>query len=113
MITEVHNIPSTYPYTTFAAMAIGFSNNSVGALLLPLALDSYGMPGCYLYHDISVDLAAICARWYSGFDTNTLLIPPNNALLGVVLYLQAWSGTNQNAGGLVTSNAIELTIGNQ
>jgi hypothetical protein len=107
-LTDVTNIPTFY-----AAMALGFSSTSIGSLTLPLALDLFGMPGCYLYHDISIDLAEFCSPTGSGQGRHTLPIPANNALLGVVLYLQAWSGTNQNAGGLVTSNAIELTIGNQ
>jgi hypothetical protein len=105
--TDVTNIP-----VSFAAMAIGFSNTSIGTLGLPLALDSWGMPGCYLYHNARIVLCGLCSPTGNGQSRHALPIPGNNALLGVIVYLQAWSATNQNAAGLLTSNAIELTLGN-
>ncbi|MCR9248722.1 MAG: hypothetical protein NXI31_27145 [bacterium] len=96
-----------------AFMAIGFDRNLWGTEPLPFALAGFGMPGCTLYHDASLILFGPCPVTAPGVATHTFPIPVIPAISGLEFYLQSWvPDPAANAGGLITSNALALTIGN-
>src|SRR5262249_31747355 len=76
------------PPKSVAMMAAGFSRTVAGSQPLPMALSSFGMPGCSLL--VSPDATVLlvgsgsAARW-------TLSLPSTPGLLGTELYLQAFA----------------------
>ncbi|MCA8977868.1 MAG: hypothetical protein KDC98_24290, partial [Planctomycetes bacterium] len=73
-----------------------------------IALDPFGAPECSLY----LDPTAPHWRGVGGTDELTAAIPSRPALLGQRFTAQAAAWTpGANALGLVTSNAMALTIG--
>jgi probable HAF family extracellular repeat protein len=99
---------------SFTVMAVGLSAANLGPIPLPLALGPYGMPGCNLYQDLAGGPSNYCAPTVPGTMRYTLPIPLFPGLVGLHVYLQAWSAaTGQNAAGLITSNGLDLTVGSQ
>jgi hypothetical protein len=104
-------VVSSVPFF-FSAMSVGLSNSTVSGTPLPLSLDAFGLTGCYLYHDTVLGLALPCNLVGPGLAAFDLQVPPSFDLQGLHVYLQAWApSSGQNPGDLVTSNAIDLTIG--
>jgi hypothetical protein len=105
-VTFVGNVPNV------AFMSVGLSDTAIGTFPLPLALDGFGLPGCWLYQDC-IDVAEPCAFQSPGAARHGIAVPNDIGLLGIRVYLQAWApATGSNAAGLITSNAAELTVGN-
>ncbi|MBK8096898.1 MAG: hypothetical protein IPK26_07315 [Planctomycetes bacterium] len=104
--TEVTNLPYSGGF-----LVVGWSNTTAGAVLLPLVLTPYGMPGCHLR--ISLDsvypLAGSAQR-----ARQELPVPNLAALVGCVLYQQAFAtDPAANAAGLTASNAVRITVGHR
>ncbi|MEY4673193.1 MAG: hypothetical protein RL148_977, partial [Planctomycetota bacterium] len=108
-VSKVRNVPQG-----LAFMALGVSNTAVGPLLLPFDLAGFGgTGGCTLYHDTAIDLAAPCVPSATGEATHTFTVPNLPSITGLPVFLQAWAPDSAfNALGLVTSNALRTTIGN-
>ncbi len=93
-------------------MAIGLSSAHLGASALPLPLSWLGMNGCRLYQDLVV-AADACTSTGPATAAHALQVPPAPGLVGLHVYLQAWGAApGANPSGLVTSNAIDLVLGN-
>ena len=56
----------------FAFMAIGFNSSILGAFPLPVSLDYFGMPGCWIYHDTAHTLLSFCTAPSGGFHDGEL-----------------------------------------
>ncbi len=87
-----------------AALMVGSSNQSWNGVPLPLALDALGRPDCLIYVSIDAMLSAPATynvNW--GID-----IPDCSACVGSKWYMQV---VGMQLGQLLTSNALELTIG--
>ncbi|MCB9879096.1 MAG: hypothetical protein H6835_15985 [Planctomycetes bacterium] len=91
-------------------LSFGFSASAAGGAPLPLDLSWLGMTGCWLYHDpvlLGWSLVPSGASWAS-----SLPLAGGSALAGVRLYAQAYAlAPGSNALGLLTSNALTLTLG--
>jgi len=93
-------------------MSVGFGNTFAGATPLPLALGSFGMPGCFLYHDCGYGFAMPCAQTSPGQAQFSLPIPGASIFLGMRVHLQAWAPeAAANPAGIVASNALQLKVG--
>src|SRR5262245_35596194 len=107
-IADIAGVPGGGP----AFMSVGFSNTFVGATPLPLALGSFGMPGCFLYHDCGYAFALPCAQLSPSQAQFSLPIPGVPVFLGTRVHLQAWApDAAANAAGIVATNALQLTFG--
>lgn len=94
----------------FAVMALGWNQQVLGPLPLPLSLAGMGMPGCYLLHSAEVfGLDATGGGTWSPF---LLGIPDFPALIGQHIYLQAFAlAPGVNPTGVVASNGLHWRIG--
>jgi hypothetical protein len=108
-LTDITNVPAGVAF-----MALGLSKTNVGPFTLPFPLAPFGSPGCFIYHD-AVDLGEPCGSSpLPGVLQFALAVPNNLALAGFKVYLQAWApAPGVNPAALITSNAIELTVGTQ
>lgn len=96
-----------------AFMAYGGSNTFVGGTPLPLNLSNYGMPGCFLYHDL-LDFALPMVPVAFGQARYKFDLPYSSAFLGTHVFLQAWAlQPGVNAAGMIGSNGMDLSLGNQ
>jgi hypothetical protein len=95
-----------------AFMSVGLSNVTLGGTALPIALDSFGITGCSLYHDTAIAVFAPCTSTGATTATYSIAIPSSSLFVGLKFYEQAWA-TNAaaNVAGLVGSNALQMTIG--
>lgn len=98
--------------TLVAAVALGASDQFLGAVPLPLALDGLGMTGCSLLQ--STELVPLPLTPLS---QNSLAlsvpVPATLSLLGARVYLQAFAyAPGQNPAAMVLSNGIAWTLGN-
>ncbi len=104
----MQNLPAS---SVLAFLAIGDSATQFGALPLPLALDGYGAPGCWLLHDLR----------YNGSSPMLLLgtsavadiaIPGQAIYAGFVFRLQGWAiAPGSNTVGVVFSNGLQVQVG--
>lgn len=105
-VTNVGNLAATPGF-----LAFGLSSSFSGAVALPLPLSQFGMPGCRLYHDLALAFEP-CVTTGPTMAAHSLAIPLQPGLIGLRLYLQAWASVHgSNPAGVVTSNAVELVLG--
>lgn len=98
-------------YLGIALVAWGHSNTMHQGLPLPLPLDAIGMDGCFLLQSAE-EIASGCTSTSWATAEHTLAIPFDQQLLGLHVYMQAWTfAPGYNPIGLVTSNGVELVIG--
>jgi hypothetical protein len=92
----------------FGVLMLGFYN---GTPPFPLELSSYGMPGCFQFHDTaSVLFVPLTA---AGTGSVPFTIPNDGGLVGVKFYSQfACIDPGANATGVTTSNYNRILIGN-
>lgn len=106
--STIRNLPTGTP----ALMLIGLSDEFLGVSPLPLALDSLGLPGCRLYHDVAVSSGAPCASTGPTTAEFSFPVPASQALVGAKLFLQSLAvDLTANPGGYVGSNALEVKFG--
>jgi hypothetical protein len=92
----------------FGVLMLGFYN---GTPPFPLELSSYGMPGCFQFHDT----ASVLFIGLNGIGTGSVpfTIPNDGGLVGVKFYSQfACIDPGANATGVTTSNYNRILIGN-
>lgn len=93
-----------------ALQLLGISDTSVGGAPLPLDLTFAGMPGCMLYQDML--LFAGCTDNGNGTATHSIALPNSAALVDGVFYAQGCVlFTTANPAGIVTTNALAVTVG--
>lgn len=98
--------------STLTFVALGWSRTALGTLPLPLALDSFGLPGCELLVSAEVGAASVQLTSVSTA-TYSLALPNILGLIGVRLYLQGWGyAPGVNPGHTVVSNGLEWVVGN-
>ena len=93
-----------------AIVALGASDSLWGgAIRLPYRMDPIGAPGCVVW----IDLLATASQTTSavGEATFPLTVANDPALVGVQVYAQWLVRDAVNSLGLVTSDALELTVG--
>jgi glucose/arabinose dehydrogenase len=98
--------------TTFAFIAIGFSNTILGAATLPVSLAGIGMPGCLLLQSAEVG-GLVMTPTGPGTAQYDWPLPNLGGLIGQRVYLQGWAlAPAYNAIGVIVSNGVEWRIGN-
>jgi hypothetical protein len=95
----------------FPGLAIGLSDVALGAVPLPLDLGTLGAPGCFLHHDVAVDVGvAMLLQGNAG--TAAFVIPNDPAGVGFVFFLQAWAlAPGVGPLGITTSNGVRVRVG--
>lgn len=107
---QVSNIANAFAGTSW--VALGWSDEIAGATPLPTPLDPFGFTGCTLWHSADIELAAGCTPTSWSTAQFSLFIPANLLLRGLSVFLQAYTlAPGYNPIGLVTSNGVELVIG--
>lgn len=97
--------------TLLAGLAIGLSDQTLGALPLPLSLAVFGAPGCTLLHDLAIDSGAPMLL-QAPAATAAIVIPSNPAFVGFAFFLQGWGlQPAANPLGLVFSNGVRVQVG--
>ncbi|HLQ37932.1 MAG TPA: hypothetical protein VK348_09030 [Planctomycetota bacterium] len=105
--SAIANVPAN---STAAFIALGLSDQVVGSIALPLELSGFGLPGCWLYQDLLVPF--LPCQLGAGVATHALVLPNQPALVGVVVFAQgSVAAGGVNTAGLLTSNALRLTLG--
>ncbi|MEC7583116.1 MAG: hypothetical protein VYE77_02250, partial [Planctomycetota bacterium] len=103
------NVPTP---PSIAFVALGWSTTTTGAFPLPLPLDTFGMPGCFLLQS-SEAAAEPTTITGPGTATFSLPLPGITGLIGVQLYLQGWAvAPGANPSGTIVSNGVSWLIGN-
>jgi hypothetical protein len=93
-------------------MMVGLSDQQIGGSPLPLSLTGFGLPGCFLYHDVAISGGDLCVSTGPNQAQYSVVVPPSQAFVGLKLYLQALSlQASANPAGIIGSNALELTVG--
>ncbi len=93
-------------------LAFGSSSSHAGAIALPLMLSHFGMVNCRLYHDLAF-ASEPCLMSGATTALHVLAIPLLPSLIGLRIHQQAWAAApGVNPAGIVTSNAVELVLGN-
>ena len=91
--------------TSIVASSFGWADHLPWPLVLPIELNSAGMPGCYLLqsnNSFSISTSA----------TIQLTIPMNYSLIAVHVYVQAFAfAPGVNSGQAIASDAIDWSIG--
>lgn len=91
-------------------LTLGASKTVFGAFMLPLDLTGAGAPGCQLLCSVDANTVSTIGAGSASFP---VMIPQNNALLGVRFFHQAWLVNSvANTLGIAFSNAAEVVIGN-
>lgn len=97
------------PVPLLSVWVFGLSDQSTGGLPLPASLAPIGAPGCTLYVSLDALVTVAPASLVSQF---ALPIPAQPTLVGGEVFVQVASyEPTVNPLGLVTSNALEGTIG--
>ena len=107
--TFVADIGNAAPGGTGVMYGSSGQENLYGGAL-PIDLGSSGMPGCTLWTNMAGTIWGVTSGANSQF---VLAVPPSIALCGLQLYVQAFSyRAAANARELITSNALQFTLGN-
>jgi hypothetical protein len=93
-------------------LALGHGTSQFGGLPLPIDLAPAGMPGCTLYHSAELSYLYFVPPGTTSFQA-PVAVPNSVHLPGLTLYAQAFADApGANAGRLILSNALVVTIGN-
>jgi hypothetical protein len=104
---RLQNLPTAAG--TLAVFSLGFSNTTSPLGSLPVALASFGMPGCTLDVSPEINVYPLANNGVAGV---TVTIPNQTWLLGIHLYAQGGVyDPTANAAGLVLSDSAAATIG--
>ncbi|MFT7537321.1 MAG: hypothetical protein ACI85K_003279, partial [Hyphomicrobiaceae bacterium] len=103
--STINLVTTNVPPTAVAGLSILSLTPIVGGLELTF----FGMPGCYVYQDLDVISSMVVA---GGTGSASLSIPSTAALIGTeVLNQSVVLVLNINAANMVTSNGLELSLG--
>jgi hypothetical protein len=96
-----------------ANLILGISNQTYSGLSLPFALGVIGAPGNTLYVSMDAILPFTLKQSGSNYIANlSYSIPKDPKLVGLSAFVQSYyADSTANGAGLVTSNAMQLTIG--
>jgi len=102
----ITNVP-----TPVVGVALGWSNQNVGALALPLTLNAVGMPGCTLLQ--SADIMGLGTSLLTASTRSfSVAIPSVVNFIGTHIYLQAYAfAPGVNPLQVVISNGIDWHLG--
>ncbi|MCA8950960.1 MAG: hypothetical protein KDE27_15760 [Planctomycetes bacterium] len=94
-----------------AFMCFGWSNRQALGLTLPMVMDGFGLPGCWLLQsDDAITLP--CAMTGPTTARFTLPIPSAASFAGLRFFLQPWGpAPGHNLGGGVVGDAVAVTLG--
>lgn len=102
------NLPAN---TVLAFAAVGLSSTQFGALVLPMPLDGYGMPGCWLVQSAS-EHSSLPFVLSGQTATTSIPIPPAAAFVGFQFFAQGWViAPGSNSMGVLFSNGLRIRIG--
>lgn len=92
--------------------SFGFAAVTWGATSQALPLDFLGITGCTLWNGAEFEIGSFCQSTSFTTAQHSLAIPFDVTLIGVHVYLQAWTlAPSFNPFGIVTSNGLELVLG--
>jgi len=98
------------PTSATAVQFLGASDAAMGSLPLPIDLSSIGMPGCWLYQDMIAPAGP--AVTVGNTALHSLPVPNQVFLVGARLFQQEFVlAAGSNPLGVLSSNALQLTIG--
>ena len=98
--------------TQVAAVSFGWSKTTYNGNALPLDLGSIGMPGCWQLQSQESLAQPVSTGPATGTLRYDVAIPNSSIWFGVKFYAQAFClAPGANALGVITSNGIEWTIG--
>jgi len=92
---------------------IGLSDKTYNSLTLPYDLGAIGAPGNSLYTGLDVIIPFALKQVGTTWSANPIFpLPNDNKLIGIKAFIQSYyADSKANAAGLVSSDAMELTIG--
>ena len=93
---------------------VGLSDKTFGGLTLPYDLGAIGAPGNTLYTGLDVIIPFTLTKGSQpSWGANPIFpLPNDNKLIGIKAFIQSYyADAKANAAGLVSSDAMELTIG--
>ncbi len=94
-----------------AFAAVGLSSTQFGAFVLPVPLDPYGMPGCWLVTSAS-EHSSLPFALAGGSATSSIPIPAWTGFVGFQFFAQGWViAPGVNTTGIVFSNGLRVRIG--
>lgn len=97
--------------TALPFYAVGLGDTSYASVPLPLPLAVLGAPGCFLHHDVAVEVG-VGMQAFGAAATSSIAIPSLPTLVGFTFYLQGWVlAPGVNALGIVTSNGLKIVLG--
>jgi hypothetical protein len=106
-VATIASVPAGQP----AFVCYGLSRDIFGSYSLPLTLSGFGMPGCELLQSAEFGGFNPTTPTSAGSATFSMSIPNLAWLLGLPLFLQAWSPSpGFNAAGVVASNGLAWMI---
>lgn len=108
LLAQVDGIINSNP----AFMMVGTSNTSFAGVALPLSLDVFGLPGCFLNQDITLESFGTTTP--VGFTTAlySLAIPSLPAFAGSEIFFQSYSADiAANPFGVKLSNGLRVVLG--
>lgn len=94
----------------FGYLLFGLSNAFTGNMPLPIALSSFGLPGCSLY--VSTDAPEAFATGSGTLLTRSMTLPNTPSLATFQFYVQACQFDAGAIGGVTFSNAGSVHVGN-
>lgn len=108
LLAQVSGIVNNNP----AFMMAGTSNTSFGSVALPLSLDNYGLTGCFLNQDVSLQAFGMTAPVGFGTALYSLAIPSMSVFTGTEVFFQAYAtDIAANPYGAVLSNGLSVVLG--
>lgn len=103
------NMPSS---SVLAACALGLSNTTFMGQPLPLPMDAFGLPGCFLLQDLTFSAAVPLQLYGNTAAAITVPVPNIPGLAGLRAFFQAWAvAPGVNAAGAVLSGGLDVMIG--
>lgn len=97
--------------TALAFCAFGLATGSYSGHVLPIPLDNWGMPGCWLLQDLRITPSLPCT--VNGTSATAGIPVPNSTVwIGLQLFGQGWAiAPGVNSASIVFSNGLRIQVG--